>query len=133
MMGGQFLEESFFNPDSLVLNGLCPSFASLDFPAQAADVYFVPEVRNFYLGSVGLGTDLAATSIQMGRDLGALRTSFILLKLFLSYLPAYKELVKSLGYYPVYTFSDITQNPTITGKMSTAYHNALGEVDACDA
>lgn len=117
MVGNHYdgFDGAFFNPDYLSVNGVCPAFAALDSPAQAADVYYISEVRNFYFDSVGHGTDLAAESIQLGRDLGA---------------PSYKDLVRNLGYYPVHTFSDITKNPTITGRMSTAYHNSLGEVDA---
>lgn len=69
-VGGIAMSENFYNPAFLVKNGICPVLSSLDNPAESPDIYYSDELRDQYLGNIGLSTDRGAIDIQTGRDLG---------------------------------------------------------------
>lgn len=130
MMSHQGIDNPYYNPGFISDNGLCPAMQMMDSASQSPDVYHTSDVRSHHLDAVGFGTDLAAENIQLGRDLGVPGPASPMCPSISSHSLGYKQLVKSLGYYPIYTFSDISSDAILTGKMSSAYHNSIGEVDA---
>lgn len=109
------LQEAFFNPTTLVENGIDSLLmgASLNV-AQEIDNQVVDDVRNFLFGPPGAGGfDLAALNIQRGRDHG---------------LPDYNQARAELGLPAVESFEEITSDAELAAKLEALY----GDVDSID-
>jgi peroxidase len=111
------LADSFFNPTVIPsIGGVDPivRYMAIDH-AQAIDNMIVGPLRNFLFGPPGSGGfDLASLNIQRGRDHG---------------LPSYNTVRTDFGLRPVHTFSQITTNAALAGKLQQLY----GSVDDIDA
>ena len=110
------LKDAFFRPDKLVsedtmdpiLRGLAASHA------EAIDTFIIDDVRNFLFGPPGAGGfDLASLNIQRGRDHG---------------LPDYNTAREAYGLTKVTSFSEITSDTVLAGKLKALY----GTVDNID-
>ena len=75
--------------------------------AQELDVFIVNDVRNALFGKPGKGgMDLGSLNIQRGRDFG---------------LPFYNEARKAYGLRPKKTFSQVTSDGDLAGKLRRLY------------
>ena len=111
------LRNAFFAPHLLtkqnnidsVLRGLASQ------QCQELDAFIIDDVRNFLFGEPGMGGfDLAALNIQRGRDHG---------------LMSYNQTRIELGMAPATSFADISSDPDIQTKLSSAYDGNIELVD----
>jgi hypothetical protein len=109
------LENSFFNPNLVVQNGVDPILKYLATDnAQEVDNRIVPELQNFLFGQPGEGGfDLASLNIQRGRDHG---------------LADYNTTRAAYGLQRVTSFAQISSNPDVQAELQTLY----GGVDNID-
>ena len=111
------LEDAFFEPVSLIINGGIGSILRglVSQPAQKIDIYIVDGIRNFLFGLPGSGGfDLAALNIQRGRDHG---------------LPDYNKVRKAFGLKQVKSFADITSDGDTQAALATAYAGSVNDID----
>jgi hypothetical protein len=125
---GVDLATAFFNPTLINLAGVFDPFSGhlstginpilkggASGIAQEVDVFAVRDIRNLLFGPTGAGgTDLIARDIQRGRDHG---------------LADYNTMRVAYGLSPVSSFSDITSDPVLAGKLEQLY----GDVNNVDA
>ena len=109
------LAEQFFNPELFEEIGMEPIIQGLMYQkAQKIDTLVVDELRNFLFANVeGVGFDLASLNIQRGRDHG---------------LPDYNTMRDSYGLPKVTSFSQISSDPQVQTKLSTAY-SSVNDID----
>jgi hypothetical protein len=109
------LAMAFFNPTPLVEVGPDPLLKYLASDnAQEVDTQLVEGLRDFLFGPPGAGgLDLAALSIQRGRDHG---------------LADYNTVRAAYGLPPVRSFAQITADPALQAKLASLY----GDVNALD-
>jgi len=108
------LKDAFFKPEKVAEAGIEPilrGFAAD--PHQRVDVLIIDDVRNFLFvddqptGTPRLrGFDLASLNIHRGRDHG---------------LPSYNDMREALGLERKESFSDITGDPEVQGRLREAY------------
>ncbi|MEQ8848700.1 peroxidase family protein [Botrimarina sp.] len=108
-------QEGFFNTDPIVSNGIEAILRGIASQvAEEVDAQIIDELRNALFGPPGSGgVDLAAMSIQRGRDLG---------------LPSYNQARVDFGLTPVGSFAEITSDATVQQALATTY----GSVDDVD-
>lgn len=109
------LREAFFAPQETVEHGIEPVLRGLSRQrAEALDNFLVDDLRNFLFGPPGAGGfDLASLNIQRGRDHG---------------LPSYNDTREQWGLGRATSFSDISADAEIAGRLAAAY----GSVDDVD-
>ena len=102
------LQSAFFRPDELVTNGIDSILRGATVNvAQELDNEVVDDVRNFLFGPPGSGGfDLASLNIQRGRDHG---------------LPDYNQARIDMGLEPAASFSDITSDADLAGRLEAVY------------
>ena len=102
------LRDGFFNPGEITGNGIDPILRGLAHQAaQEMDPYVVDDVRNFLFGPPGAGGfDLASLNIQRGRDHG---------------LPRYNEVRVALGLSARASFTEVSSDPVVQGRLLAAY------------
>jgi peroxidase len=111
------LRSAFFSPNLLIdEGGIEPILRGLSSQVhEDVDVFVIDDVRNMLFGPPGSGGfDLAALNIQRGRDHG---------------LPSYNETRVSYGLAPAQNWSDISSDPDIQDRLSSAYAT-VDDVDA---
>ncbi len=104
------LSEVFFNPAVIESTGIDPVLKYLaSSNSEEIDTKVVDSVRNFLFGPPGAGgLDLASLNIQRGRDHG---------------LADYNTTRAAVGLPKVTTFSQITSDPELAGKLQQLYGN----------
>ncbi|MEM7170413.1 MAG: peroxidase family protein [Pseudomonadota bacterium] len=110
------LRDAFFSPQRIIKEGgIEPVLRGLAKQvAQNIDPFVIDDVRNFLFGPPGAGGfDLASLNIQRGRDHG---------------LPSYNDARRALGMGAAQSFSDISSDPLIQGRLAQAYQS-VEEVD----
>lgn len=110
------LKDAFFAPQRIIDEGgiepLLRGLASQH--CQKIDIYIIDDVRNFLFGEPGSGgLDLASLNIQRGRDHG---------------IPSYNNVRELLGMDRLSSFEDISADPEIQSRLSSAYNN-IDDID----
>ena len=108
------LKDAFFKPEKVAEAGIEPILRGFTAdPHQRVDVLIIDDVRNFLFvddqptGTPRLrGFDLASLNIHRGRDHG---------------LPSYNDMREALGLERKESFSDITGDPEVQGRLREAY------------
>jgi len=102
------LRNAFFNPNPIADDGIEAYLRGLIAQtAEEVDTKVVDDLRNFLFGPPGAGgMDLAAISIQRGRDMG---------------LPSYLEARTQFGLSAVTSFSQITSNAALAIALQQVY------------
>lgn len=112
------MAETFFRETNLLETGGIEPFirGAIYQRAQEIDTMVVDTLRNFLFENVPqeIGFDLIALNIQRGRDHA---------------LPKYVDLASRFARRRIRSFSDITSNPTLRNKLSTAY-GSVSNVEA---
>lgn len=101
------LRDAFFRPDRLVNEGgIEPILRGLASQAcSGIDTELVDDVRDFLFGPPGAGGfDLASLNIQRGRDHG---------------LPSYNQTRAALGLATNATFSEVSSDPGVQGRLAS--------------
>jgi hypothetical protein len=114
--GWTFLRDAFFRPDRLTEGGGIEPLlrGAAKQVCQKIDTHVVDELRNFLFGNPGAGgLDLAALSIQRGRDHG---------------LPTYNDMRVILGLSAIRSYSEITSDVTLRNNLIATYTN-INEID----
>ncbi len=107
-IGDLSLANCFFNPTEISGPGIeCYLRGLARQVDQTVDCYLVDDVRNFLFGPPGAGGfDLASLNIQRGRDHG---------------LPRYNAARLALGLPARTSFSEVTSDAELQGKLAAAY------------
>jgi hypothetical protein len=103
------LKDAFFNPARITREGgIDPVLRGLaSQQMEEVDTKVVDDLRSFLFGPPGSGgLDLAALNIQRGRDHG---------------LPDYNTMRVAFGLEPARSFTDITSDPVVAGKLRSLY------------
>ena len=114
------LVNSFFNPQSIIDNGVDNLLTGLSFQgAQEVDNQLVDGVRNFLFPAGGGGLDLAAVNIARGRDVG---------------LPSYTEVYQQIFGEDISSFSDLGSQGLglFRNEVVTLFEKAYDSVDQID-
>lgn len=108
------LKDAFFKPEKVVAVGIDPILRGFaKHKHQRVDAFVIDDVRNFLFvdervtGTPRLrGFDLVSLNIHRGRDHG---------------LPDYNDMREALGLERKESFSDITEDPEVQGKLRKVY------------
>lgn len=109
VFGNVRMRDQFFTPERVrdeggidpVLRGMAQQ------PLQEVDFRINFDVRNFLYGPPDLlGLDLASFNIQRGRDHG---------------LPSYTQARVALGFPPVTSFAEVSQDPVVAQRLAAVY------------
>ena len=109
------LRNAFFAPQEILQHGIESVLRGLSHQrAEALDNFIVDDLRNFLFGPPGAGGfDLGSLNIQRGRDHG---------------LPGYNDVRQRWGMPRATTFSDISRDDEISGRLASAY-SSVDDVD----
>jgi peroxidase len=114
--GWTFLRDAYFRPDRLTEGGGIEPLlrGAAKQVCQKIDTHVVDGLRNFLFGSPGAGgLDLAALSIQRGRDHG---------------LPTYNNMRVILGLPAIRSYAEITSDVSLRNNLIATYSN-INEID----
>lgn len=119
------LKDAFFKPEKVVEVGIAPILRGFaKHTHQRVDAFVIDDVRNFLFvdemptGAPRLrGFDLVSLNIHRGRDHG---------------LPDYNDMREALGLDRKESFSDITKDPEVQGKLRKVYGTKEDGTDNTD-